>query len=121
MIKCLPVPLFQRRISLVATEMPSDVQKLIGQDSSQPCRELARCRATKLAHRGVSFQQLSAGLPPAPAYDLIYRHGLDVDASGDGLAMGSTTGALWSSRNGGDTWSVLSVHLPPIYCVRFGA
>lgn len=70
---------------------------------------------------GVSFQQLSAGLPPAPAYDLIYRHGLDVDASGDGLAMGSTTGALWSSQNGGNTWSLLSVHLPPIYCVRFGA
>ncbi len=22
--------------------------------------------------------------------------------------------------NEGDTWSVLSVHLPPIYCVRFG-
>ena len=55
------------------------------------------------------------------AYDLIYRRGLDVDASGDGLAMGATTGALWSSQNGGDTWNVLSVHLPPIYCVRFGA
>jgi len=35
------------------------------------------------------------------AYDLVYRHGLDVDASGDRLAMGSTTGGLWLSEDQG--------------------
>ena len=68
---------------------------------------------------GESFEVLRAGLPPAPAYDLVYRHGLAVDASGERLAMGSTTGGLWLSENGGDRWQCLSVHLPPIYCVRF--
>ena len=35
--------------------------------------------------------------------------------------MGSTTGALWISDNGGEAWSCLSAHLPPINCVRFAA
>jgi photosystem II stability/assembly factor-like uncharacterized protein len=69
---------------------------------------------------GRSFQVLTDGLPPAPAYDLIYRHGLDVDASGEALAMGSTTGGLWTSADGGTRWQLFSAHLPPIYCVRFG-
>jgi hypothetical protein len=68
---------------------------------------------------GKSFEQLSAGLPPEHAYDLIYRHGLAVDASGERLAIGSTTGGLWVSGDGGDRWQCLSAHLPPIYAVRF--
>lgn len=74
---------------------------------------------TRTRDGGQSFESLSAGLPPAPAYDLVYRHGLDVDASGTRLAMGSTTGGLWLSENGGDAWTCISAHLPPIYCVRF--
>jgi hypothetical protein len=59
------------------------------------------------------------GLPQRDAYDLIYRHGLDVDGSGERLAMGSTTGALWNSDDGGRSWQLLNAHLPPIYAVRF--
>ncbi|MCG5259225.1 exo-alpha-sialidase [Cupriavidus gilardii] len=69
---------------------------------------------------GRSFEVFSEGLPPPPAYDLIYRHGLAVDDSGERLAMGSTTGGLWVSENGGERWTCVSAHLPPIYCVRFG-
>jgi len=68
---------------------------------------------------GASFQELGEGLPQRDAYDLVYRHALDVDASGDRLAMGSTTGNLWLSENGGDRWSAASHHLPPILAVRF--
>ena len=68
---------------------------------------------------GASFQTLSAGLPQSHAYDLIYRHGLDVDATGEGLAMGSTTGGLWFSQNGGDSWDAAPARLPPVYAVRF--
>ena len=53
------------------------------------------------------------------AYDLVYRHALDVDAGGDRLVMGSTTGGLWISENGGDRWSTISTHLPPVYQVAF--
>ena len=69
---------------------------------------------------GASFETMDKGLPDAPAYDLIYRHGLDVDDSGERLAMGSTTGGLWISEDGADHWNLIPVRLPPIYAVRFG-
>lgn len=68
---------------------------------------------------GESFEVLRSGLPQEHAYDLIYRHALDVDASGEKLAFGSTTGGLWASEDGGDHWETIAVHLPPVYCVRF--
>lgn len=70
---------------------------------------------------GRTFEALRRGLPQEHAYDLVYRHALDVDGSGAVLAFGSTTGALWVSEDGGDSWSELTAHLPPIYCVRFTA
>jgi hypothetical protein len=69
---------------------------------------------------GRTFQALRKGLPQTPAYDLVYRHCLDVDRSGKRVAFGSTTGGLWLSENQGDTWRCLSNRLPPIHCVRFG-
>lgn len=69
---------------------------------------------------GASFETLSAGLPQEHAYDLVYRHGLDVDGTGERLAMGSTTGGLWFSENGGDHWTQAPARLPPVYAVRFG-
>lgn len=80
----------------------------------------ARLVVTRTRDGGETFTSLAHGLPETPSYDLIYRHGLDVDASGRTLAMGSTTGALWISEDAGDHWQVLSAHLPPIYAVRFG-
>lgn len=68
---------------------------------------------------GKTFDVLRAGLPQENAFDLIYRHGLVVDETGDRLAMGSTTGGVWTSDNGGENWALLSAHLPPVYAVRF--
>jgi hypothetical protein len=68
---------------------------------------------------GRSFEVLGEGLPEAHAYDLVYRHGLDVDETGRRLAMGSTTGSLWISEDGGERWRLFSAHLPPIYQVAF--
>lgn len=68
---------------------------------------------------GRTFETFRAGLPSAPSYDLVYRHGLDVDASGRALAMGSTTGNLWVSADAGESWQCVSTHLPPISAVRF--
>jgi len=73
---------------------------------------------TRTRDGGKSWQTLRDGLPQRDAYDLVYRHGLDVDDSGERLAMGSTTGALWVSENGGDAWQLTNAHLPPIYAVR---
>ena len=68
---------------------------------------------------GNSFESLSNGLPQKHAYDLVYRHCLDIDKSGDKLIFGSTTGNAWISENQGDNWSQISSTLPPIYCTRF--
>ncbi len=68
---------------------------------------------------GKSFDVLRQGLPQEHAYDLVYRHALDIDGSGQRLAFGSTTGSLWVTEDGGDHWQTVGEHLPPIYAVRF--
>ena len=79
-----------------------------------------RLVVTRTVDGGKSFDVLANGLPPAPAYDLVYRHGLAIDATGRRLAMGSTTGSLWVTENSGDHWHPISTHLPPIASVCFG-
>ena len=68
---------------------------------------------------GNTWEALRRGLPQEHAYDLVYRHALDVDGTGGRLAIGSTTGSLWISEDGGDRWHLVSANLPPVYQVRF--
>ena len=68
---------------------------------------------------GASFEVLRDGLPQEDAYDLVYRHALAIDGSGDRLAFGSTTGGLWTSGDQGDRWQQLPARLPPIHAVTF--
>lgn len=68
---------------------------------------------------GKTFQTLTKGLPQSHAYDVVYRHALALDDTGDRLAIGSTTGGLWISENQGDSWQMVSHTLPPIYAVEF--
>ena len=74
---------------------------------------------TRTRDGGETFDVLTDGLPQEHAYDLIYRHGLDIDETGERLLMGSTTGNLWWTRNGGESWTTVSTTLPPIASVRF--
>ncbi len=69
---------------------------------------------------GRSFETLRVGLPQADCYDLVYRHGLAVGDDGQSLLMGSTTGHVWGSVDGGDSWEAVALNLPPVYAVRFG-
>jgi hypothetical protein len=77
-----------------------------------------RMVVTRTDDGGETFRVFHKGLPQKNAYHLVYRHGLDVDETGERLAMGSTTGALWASDDGGKSWETLSTDLPPIYAVR---
>ncbi len=69
---------------------------------------------------GASFDLLGDGLPQKDCYDLVYRHGLEVDETGERLAIGSTTGGLWLSEDAGEAWIQAPARLPPIYAVRWG-
>jgi hypothetical protein len=81
----------------------------------------ARLVVTRTRDGGRSFDILNWGLPEGPAYDLVYRHALDIGRDGERLAFGSTTGSLWVSEDQGDSWQTVSNYLPPIACVRFEA
>ena len=65
---------------------------------------------------GNSWQEFSAGLPQNGCYDLVYRHALD--ARGDIVVFGSTTGNLFVSDDAGESWDVASWNLPPVYSVQ---
>jgi photosystem II stability/assembly factor-like uncharacterized protein len=78
-----------------------------------------RMTVLRTADGGKSFEVLTKGLPQEHAYDLVYRHGLDIAADGRSLVMGSTSGRLWLSEDGGDGWNEFAANLPPIYAVRW--
>jgi len=67
---------------------------------------------------GQSWQALRTGLPQNNAYDIVFRHALD--AAGDTLCFGTTTGNVYVSEDRGDTWQCLGNNFPPVYSVRFG-
>ena len=74
---------------------------------------------TRTRDGGASFDILRNGLPQEPAYDLVYRHALAVDSTGERLAFGSTTGSVWTSEDQGERWTQITAHLPPVYSVSF--
>ncbi|MEW4487518.1 exo-alpha-sialidase [Thalassoglobus sp. JC818] len=74
---------------------------------------------TRTRDFGETFEVLREGLPQNHCYDIVFRHGLDIDSSGNRLVMGSSTGGLWVTEDGGDSWSTVSNTLPQIYCVQF--
>jgi len=78
-----------------------------------------RVVVTRTTNGGRSFDVLTAGLPQQHAYDLVYRHGLDVAGNGRSLAMGSTSGRVWLSEDGGDGWREFAANLPPVYALRW--
>jgi hypothetical protein len=78
-----------------------------------------RVVVTRTRDGGRTFDVLDRGLPQEHAYDLTFRHALDIDRTGERLAFGSTTGSCWATDDQGATWQAVSEHLPPIYCVRF--
>jgi hypothetical protein len=70
---------------------------------------------------GASFDVLREGLPQRDAYDLVLRHALAIDADGEQLAFGSTTGGLWTSGDQGERWRMLDARLPPVHAVTFAS
>lgn len=66
---------------------------------------------------GESWKTFREGLPQEHAYDIVYRHALD--ASGDRVCFGSTTGNVYLSEDRGESWQCLGHNFPPVHSVRF--
>lgn len=67
--------------------------------------------------RGASWEPRSSGLPEN-AYLTILREGMAVDGcEPSGVYVGTKTGQLFLSRDGGDNWELMADFLPPIYSV----
>jgi photosystem II stability/assembly factor-like uncharacterized protein len=84
-------------------------------------RRVAACGALFVARTtdgGESWQALRKGLPQEDAYDVVYRYALDAD--GDRVCFGSTTGNVYVSEDRGESWQCIGHDLPPVHSVRFG-
>jgi photosystem II stability/assembly factor-like uncharacterized protein len=117
----------------IAAPAPSGFGFAVASDPNNPQRawfvpaQADACRipvdgrmvVTRTDDGGASFKVLSEGLPQHHAYHLVYRHGLDVAADGQTLALASTTGGLWLSANSGERWQCVSNDLPPVAAVKF--
>jgi hypothetical protein len=87
--------------------------------NKRPNRDVRNASDSVYRDGGKSSEVLSKGLPQSHAYDVVYRHALALDETGERLAFGSTTGGLWVSEDQGDSWAYVTHTLPPIYAVRF--
>jgi len=64
---------------------------------------------------GKTWKAFRKGLPQSHCYDIVYRHALV--AQGDDLLFGTTTGNLFHSHDGGESWSPVSHHFPMVYAL----
>jgi photosystem II stability/assembly factor-like uncharacterized protein len=74
---------------------------------------------TRTRDGGKTFDVLTSGLPQEHAYDLCFRHALDIEKDGSGLAFGTTTGSVWTTDDQGDHWHLLTANLPPVYALQY--
>lgn len=70
---------------------------------------------------GQRWERQDKGFPAAHAYWTVKRQAMcrDDDPKRPGLYFGTTTGQLWSSANGGDSWRRITADLPHVYSVRW--
>ena len=65
------------------------------------------------------FRSLSEGLPQGPHYGVVLRDALCLDdAEPVGVYFGNRNGEVYGSADEGDSWRLLTEHLPAVLCVR---
>lgn len=69
---------------------------------------------------GRRWERLDAGLPAGNAWLTVLRQAMaaDEDERRTGLYFGTTSGTIWGSRDGGESWTRLAEHLPRILSLR---
>jgi len=68
---------------------------------------------------GNEWEALTNGLPQRDCYVNVLRDAMSVDAlDACGIYFGTTGGQVYASPNGGDTWTPIAEHLPPVLSVE---
>ena len=66
---------------------------------------------------GRTWAAMGSGLPKRSFYT-VYREGMDTDEEDpSGVYVGTGTGQLYFSKNGGRRWALIADGLPPIFSV----
>jgi photosystem II stability/assembly factor-like uncharacterized protein len=104
-----PIAIDARGHNVYAFPMESDEYRLpVG----------GRCRIFRSRNKGDSWEPLEKGLPREPYYASVLRGALSVDAlEPTGVYAGSTSGDVFASADGGNSWQTLSCRLPRILSV----
>jgi photosystem II stability/assembly factor-like uncharacterized protein len=80
-----------------------------------------KLRVARTRNGGKTWKLLTKGLPQENAFVLVLREAMDSDDRDPaGVYFGTSTGTLFHTRDGGDSWHVLAENLPPIYSVSGG-
>lgn len=96
-----------------------DVAYVVPEESSHMRTTVAgRLRVYRTRDAGTSWQPLENGLPQEHAYVSILREGLANDSLDPvGLYLGTSSGHLFASTDGGDHWELIAGYLPRILSV----
>ena len=81
-----------------------------------------RVRVYETRDAGSSWTPRGEGLPQEHAYLTILRQAFVSHRNGDGLELyfGSTTGEVFGSGDGGESWQSLATTLPPVHALSAG-
>ena len=78
-----------------------------------------RCRVYRSDDAGGSWRALSAGLPADSYYGAVMRDAMCADAADPaGVYFGTRLGEVYASRDEGESWSLVTGHIPDVYSVR---
>ncbi len=104
-----PIAMDRRTGTLFAAPLESDEYRL-------PCD--GRLCIYRSTNNGDSWEDASNGLPDAHAYECVLRGALTVDDQDPcGVYFGTTSGSVYASADGGDSWQTLPCRLPRILSV----
>jgi photosystem II stability/assembly factor-like uncharacterized protein len=97
----------------------ADVAYVIPEESSHMRTTVGgRLRVYRTRDAGASWEPLTSGLPQEHAYVSILREGMCSDALAPvGVYFGTSSGHLFASADGGDSWNLVAGYLPRILSV----
>lgn len=96
-----------------------DVAYVVPEESSHMRTTVGgRLRVYRTRDGGATWEPLTRGLPQEHAYISVLREGLAADGLDPcGVYLGTSSGHLFASRDGGDSWELVAGYLPRILSV----